>query len=144
MKTVSVTPDITVSLPHDYRIVENDPAGRSIYEAVLDSDLVRVYVLPYNENELSDSVTGKEVFRKNVDMFLEAFNRGRTDSTYSYNDSLRKCRLNFDFEKNNRKCTFSGEILAYKNKFVAICYNTVNKDHSEKYKDMVLSSINIK
>jgi hypothetical protein len=144
MKTVSVTPDITVSLPTDYRIVENDPAGRSIYEAMLDSDLVRVYVLPYNETELSDSVTGKEVFRKNVDMFLDAFNRGRTDSTYFSNDSLRKCRLNFDFEKNNRKCTFSGEILAYKNKFVAVCYNTVNKDRSGKNKDMVLSSINIK
>ncbi|MGE5457453.1 MAG: hypothetical protein ACM3RX_03785 [Methanococcaceae archaeon] len=144
LETVSVTPNIAVSLPKNYRIVENDPSGRAIYEALLDSDLIRVFVLPYNEAEPTDSISSKQVFRKNVDMFLEAYNRSRTDSTYSYNDSLRKCCLNFDFEKNNRKCTFSGEILAYKNKFVAVCFNTVKKDHSEKNRDMILSSINIK
>jgi hypothetical protein len=78
----------------------------------------------------------------------EPFLAERPKIFYRYEESTKcyelKGRDTFDFEKNNRKCTFSGEILAYKNKFVAVCYNTVNKDRSGKNKDMVLSSINIK
>ncbi|HEX2974750.1 MAG TPA: hypothetical protein VHO68_02340 [Bacteroidales bacterium] len=144
MKMVTITPEISITLPKNFSVIEQNPSGSLIYEARLDSDLIKIATVPFTEPKTASPDSLREFFRKNVDMFMDTFNHDETDSSYLFKGNLMQCNLNFDFEKQGRHCWYSGQIMALKQKFVIISYYSINPAASEQRKDMILSSVRVK
>jgi len=116
------------------------------WETSFDDDNFVIYRYQITQSDSSNPVRKRQIFKKNIDAFIQTFNSKKNDSTYHFNDNLFQCDLSFDFVHNDDDFRFFGKFLVDKNYFIVFCFQTpfpVDKS-SRNIKDRLFNSIEIK
>jgi hypothetical protein len=144
---VSLTPDIVIRLPENYKITKNDSIAQcKTFEANISDDRIMVSKNLFREFDTLNLEGKRKLLSRNVNLMIRSCDFNRVDSTYSLRGEILQCDLRFDGESHKKPFTFYGRFLVQNNILLVISYQTNNPGERESIenKDKLFSSIKIK
>jgi hypothetical protein len=125
-KFVSITPNISVRLPNNYKISsDNVHSHDTTFEATFNRDKLTVFKVNINGSDTLTLDQRKEAFQKNVDLFIQTFDvKNVTVSDKMIGDIMQK-DFAFEFTRHDSIFNFYGRFLVEKENFLALCYQTI-------------------
>jgi hypothetical protein len=144
---IFIAKGISVSVPQKSdKIIRDSSDVLYHWETSFDDDNFAVFRYAITQSDSSNLDRERQIFKKNIDAFIQTFNFKKLDSTYQYNDNLFQCNLSFDFIHNDDDFKLFGKFLLDNNYFIVFCFQTpfpVDK-FSKSIKDKLFNSIEIK
>jgi hypothetical protein len=144
---IEIAQGISISVPQESNKIKTDTTDFFYkWETSFEDDHFGVYRYPFIQSDTLGNYYKKQIFRKNINGFLQAFNYKNIDSTFQYNDNLLQCNMYFDFLLDDTDFRLFGRFLLNKDYFIAFVFQTpfpVDR-FSKSLKDKLLNSIEIK
>lgn len=144
---IEITPDILISIPQKWDLTVKDSSGfLKIWETYIEDDHFAVFRYSINQQDSSGIGAARQVFKRNIDAFLQTYDFNNIDSIFTYNEKLMQSDLNFDYLSNENDYRFYARFLVNKQNFIAFCFQTPYPldNYSKRTKDKLFASIEIK
>lgn len=138
---------ISVSLPQEPDKIETDSTDILYHlETSFDDDQFTILRSPIPQSDTLRFDSKKQIFKKNINSFLQPFNFKKVDSTFHYNGDLIQCDLSFDYVLNDNDYRLYSRFLLNREYFIVLCFQTpfpVDR-FSKNIKDKIFNSLKIK
>lgn len=144
---IEIAQGISVAIPQEPDRIKKDSSNiLDHWETKFEDDNFSVFRYQFSLSDTINIADRKQIFRKNIDGFLQPFDYKNIDSSYFYNPDHFQCNLSFDFALNDEDFRLFCRFYVNKDYFIAFCFQTPFPvdGSSKKVKDKIFNSIEVK